>query len=61
MTAIIASIFDKDMESGRDVSFIMNKETGDSIKMRRDRNVWVIGAYITEDSEPGFARPETAP
>ena len=54
-------IFDKDMDSGKDISFIVNKKSGDSIKMRRDRNVWVIDAYITDDSEPGFMRQETAP
>ena len=32
-------IFDKDMDSGKDISFIVNKKSGDSIKMRRDRNV----------------------
>ena len=53
--------FDKDLETGRDISFILNKKTGDSIKMRRDRNVWVIDAYVTDDTEPGFTRPETTP
>ena len=50
-------VFDQD-EHGRDISFITNKTTGQSIKMRRERNVWVIDAYIVEDAESGFARPE---
>ena len=54
-------VFDKDSESGRDISFVTNKSTGQSIKMRRDRNVWVIDAYIEEDAESGFTRPENAP
>ena len=54
-------VFDKDTESGRDVSFITNKATGASIKMRRDRNVWVIDAYVTEDGTPSFVRQETIP
>ena len=53
-------IFDKDEATGRDISFVTNKKTNASIKMRRDRNVWVIDAYIDEDAEAGFARPETA-
>ena len=54
-------VFDKDKSTGRDTSFTMNKETGKTIQMRRDRNVWVIDAYITEDNNAGFARPEPAP
>ena len=53
-------VFDKDEATGRDISFVTNKKTNASIKMRRDRNVWVIDAYIDEDAEAGFARPETA-
>ena len=39
-------VFDKDDETGLDISFITNKETGTSIKMRRERNVWVIDVYV---------------
>ena len=54
-------VFDKDAETGRDISFITNKTSGASIKMRRDRNVWVIDAYISEDGDSSFTRPEAAP
>ena len=54
-------VFDKDKETGRDVSFITNKESGQTIKMKRDRNVWIIDAYVMENIEPGFARPDVAP
>ena len=54
-------VFDKDMGSGRDISFITNKATGITIKMRRDCNVWVIDAFITDDAEAGFVRPEQNP
>ena len=37
-------VFDQDFDTGEDVSFITNKTNGESIKMRRDRNVWVIDA-----------------
>ena len=45
----------------KDSGFIVNKATGESIKMRRDRNVWVIDAFITEDGNSDFARQETIP
>ena len=51
-------VFDQDKDTGEDISFITNKET---IKMRRDRNVWVIDAYIEEDIDQGFTRPVAAP
>ena len=52
-------VFDKDMKTGADISFIIDKRTNLSTKMRRERNVWVIDAWIDEE-EPGmdFARPE---
>ena len=54
-------VFDQDLDTGEDISFIMNKADGETIKMRRDRNVWVIDAYIEEDTEQGFTRPVAAP
>ena len=48
--------FDKDVKTGFDLSFITNKGTGQSIRMRRDRNVWTIDAFVNEDSD--FRRPE---
>ena len=51
-------VFDQDEETGKDVSFILNKKTGSVIKMRRERNVWVIDAFINEDDDTGFHRPE---
>ena len=54
-------VFDQDLGTGEDVSFITNKTNGESIKMRRDRNVWVIDAYIEDDTKPGFTRPVAAP
>jgi len=54
-------VFDQDDETGEDISFITDKSSGDVIKMRRDKNVWVIDAYIEEDAELGFTRPVAAP
>ena len=54
--------FEKDMNTGRDLSYIVNKKTGQAIKMRRDRNVWVIDTYVGDDSGKSngqdFARRE---
>lgn len=44
-------VFDKCMKTGTDLSFIVNKQTNQSIRMRRDRNVWVIDTYIEDDEE----------
>ena len=49
-------VFDQDDETKTDLSFIINKKTNQSIRMRRERNVWVIDAFIDDDSL--FSRPE---
>ena len=54
-------VFDQDLDTSEDISLITNKTDGETIKMRRDRRVWVIDAYIEEDIEQGFTRPEQAP
>ena len=51
-------IFDKDDEIGQDISYNINKKTGAEIKMRRTNNVWVIDAFVEEDPDELFARPE---
>ena len=43
-------VFDRDDATGTDLSFITCKATGESIKMRRDRNVWAIDAFVDEDA-----------
>ena len=54
-------VFDQDLDTGEDIIFITNKTNGESIKMRRDRSVWVIDAFIDDDTEQGFTRPVAAP
>ena len=50
-------IFDKDEKTGVDTSHILHKRTGKSIKMKRERNVWTIDAFIDEeDTVSSFAR-----
>ena len=54
-------VFDQDADTGEDISFITNKTNGEAIKIRRDKNVWVIDAYIEEDAEQVVTRPVAAP
>jgi hypothetical protein len=54
-------VFDQDEDTGQDISFITDKTSGDVINMRRDRNVWVIDAYIEEEAAQVFTRPVAAP
>ena len=49
-------LFDRDDATGTDLSFITCKATGESIKIRRDRNVWTIDAIVDEDA--GIMRQE---
>ena len=59
--------FECDEDTGVDCSFITHKTTGESIRMRRDNNVWVIDAYVDEEGmdtiqvnslDQGFRRQE---
>ena len=50
-------IFDQDEKTGVDTSHIFNKKTGSTTKMKRERNVWTIEAFIDEeDSLSSFVR-----
>ena len=49
-------VFDRDDATGTDLSFRINKKTGNSIRMRRDRTVWVIDAFLDDDED--FSRQE---
>ena len=44
-------IFDKDDATGLDISRIINKKTGKIIQMTRERNVWIIDAFIEEEPD----------
>ena len=54
-------VFNQDFDTGEDMSFITKKTNGESIKMRRDRDVWFIDAYIEDNTEQGFTRLVAAP
>ena len=42
-------IFDQDEETGVDTSRIVNRKSGKTIQMQRERNVWTIDAFIEEE------------
>ena len=48
--------FEKDDATGTDLSFITHKASGRSIRMRRERNIWTIDAFVNDDQD--FSRQE---
>ena len=42
-------VYHKGMDTGQDLSYILNKRTGKILKMRRDGNVWVLDASTSLD------------
>ena len=51
-------VYDKDMDTGQDLSYILNKSSGRVAKMRREGNVWVLDAVVNRDMIEinGFSR-----
>ncbi len=54
--------FNKDMKTGRDMSYMLHKPTQTVARFRRERNVWVLDALVDAEAEdeknkePGFHR-----
>ena len=44
-------VFDRDEATGVDLSFITHKKSGNTVRMRRERNVWVIDAFVDDDED----------
>ena len=50
-------VYDKDMDTGEDLTHMLSKKTGEVMKMSREGNVWVIEAVIdAEDAPEDFGR-----
>ena len=50
-------VFDNDMATGKDCSYMIHKETGRVIKSTRKGNVWVVEAFVDASHfNKGFAR-----
>ena len=48
--------FDKDIKSGRDLSHMVKKVGNRITRFRRERNVWVLDAYVPVDPNQDFSR-----
>ena len=52
-------VYDKNMETGEDMSYMVHKPTKKTFRFRRTRNVWVLDAIVGVESVFGdFSRPE---
>lgn len=49
-------VFDKCMRTGADLSIMIKKDTKKACKFRRERNIWVLDAYVTAEDNLGFSR-----
>ena len=47
--------FDKDIATGKDLSFMIHKPSGRTTRFRRDRNVWVLNAIVESSGFGGQA------
>ena len=52
-------VYDKDMETDEDLSYMIPKATRSAFKFRREKNVWTLDAVVAAESVWGdFSRPE---
>ena len=51
-------VYDKDMGTDEDLSYIIHKATKRAFRFRREKNVWILDAVAAADSVFGFSRPE---
>ena len=48
--------FDKDDKTGKDISHMIHKPSGQCTRFRRERNVWVLDALTKATKTKGFGR-----
>ena len=51
-------VYDKDMDTNEDMSYMIHKATKRAFRFRREENVWILDAVVAADSVFGFSRPE---
>ena len=52
-------VYDKNMTTGEDMSYMLHKPTKTMYRFRRDRNVWILDAIIDKvDIDGDFRRQE---
>ena len=51
-------VFDKDLKTGKDISFMLQKAQNVTSRFRRERNIWVLDAFVdnSEDLNESFQR-----
>ena len=53
------AVYDKNMVTGEDMSYMIHKPTRTSYRFRRDRNIWILDAIVDLSEVYGdFSRPE---
>ena len=51
-------IFDKDAESGEDLSHMFDKRTKAATRLRREKNIWKLDTFVeANDKDEPFHRP----
>ena len=53
-------VYDKDMDTNEDLSYMIHKATKRAFRFRREKNVWILDAVVAADSVFGFSRPESS-
>ena len=51
-------VYDKNIETGEDMSYMVHRPSKKSFRYRRDRNVWILDAIVGAESTLGYSRPE---
>ena len=51
-------VYDKDMDTGEDLSYMIHKPTKKVFRFRREKNVWILDAVVTAEPVFGFSGPE---
>ena len=53
-------VYDKNMKTGEDLSYMIHKPTKTVYRFRRERNVWILDAIVdlAEIFDSDFSRPE---
>ena len=49
-------VFDRDSKTGKDISHMTHKPSGQCTRFRRERNVWVLDAFTKVTKTEGFGR-----
>ena len=51
-------VYDKDMDTDEDLSYMIHKKTRRAFRFRREKKVWILDAVEDADSVLGFSRSD---